>query len=80
MLRFRGKVDRVDRHEDGTVRVVDYKSGRRDKFKAITPEDPTAGGTKFQLPVYGLFARSLGGANVRAEYWFLGAPGEPVGY
>ncbi|WP_158041185.1 PD-(D/E)XK nuclease family protein [Kocuria sp. CNJ-770] len=80
VLRFRGKVDRVDRHEDGTMRVVDYKSGRRDKFKAITPEDPTAGGTKFQLPVYGLFARSLGGADVRAEYWFLGAPGEPVGY
>lgn len=81
VLRFRGKVDRVDRHEDGTVRVVDYKSGRRDKFKAITPADPTAGGTKFQLPVYGLFARSLGeGADVRSEYWFLGAPGEPVGY
>lgn len=81
VLRFRGKVDRVDRHGDGTVRVVDYKSGRRDKFKDITPEDPTAGGTKFQLPVYGLFARSLGnGAGVRAEYCFLGAPADPVGY
>ncbi|MFI7484080.1 PD-(D/E)XK nuclease family protein [Kocuria sp. M1R5S2] len=81
VLRFRGKVDRVDRHQDGTVRVVDYKSGRRDRFAHLTPEDPTAGGTKFQLPVYGLFARSLGnGAGVRAEYCFLGAPGEPVGY
>lgn len=81
VLRFRGKVDRVDRHRDGTVRVVDYKSGRRDRFAHLTPEDPTAGGTKFQLPVYGLFARSLGnGAGVRAEYCFLGAPAEPVGY
>ncbi|MGQ1838214.1 PD-(D/E)XK nuclease family protein [Kocuria turfanensis] len=81
VLRFRGTIDRVDRHEDGRVRVVDYKSGRREKFTALTAADPTAGGTKFQLPVYGLFARSLGGgADVRTEYWFLGAPGEPVGY
>lgn len=80
VLRFRGTVDRVDRHADGTVRVVDYKSGRRDRFAHLTREDPTAGGTKFQLPVYGLYARSLGGAGVRSEYWFLSAPGEPVGY
>ncbi len=30
-----GRVDRVDRHADGTLEVVDYKSGRME----VTPED-----------------------------------------
>jgi putative RecB family exonuclease len=30
-----GRVDRVDRHPDGTLEIVDYKSGRWD----VTPED-----------------------------------------
>jgi ATP-dependent helicase/nuclease subunit B len=83
VLRFRGRVDRVDHHRDGTVRVVDYKSGSLKRFPELSAEDPTAGGRKFQLPVYGLFARALSGredAAVRAEYWFLENPAEPVGY
>ncbi|MGM0930084.1 MAG: PD-(D/E)XK nuclease family protein [Actinomycetota bacterium] len=72
--RFLGKVDRIDRHASGRVKVIDYKSGKKDKYKALAAENPTAGGTRFQLPVYGLFARQLGGvpsAQVEAEYWFV---------
>nr|WP_231706325.1 PD-(D/E)XK nuclease family protein [Arthrobacter sp. zg-Y40] len=84
-VRFRGKVDRVDRHSGGQVLVIDYKTGKADKYKKLTREDPTAGGTRFQLPVYGLFARRFAtdpGAEVRAEYRFITADGkyERVGY
>ncbi|CEA09681.1 ATP-dependent helicase/deoxyribonuclease subunit B [Arthrobacter saudimassiliensis] len=84
-VRFRGKVDRVDRHSSGRVLVIDYKTGKADKYKKLTREDPTAGGTRFQLPVYGLFARRFAtdpGAEVRAEYRFITADGKygRVGY
>ncbi|MDM7990723.1 PD-(D/E)XK nuclease family protein [Arthrobacter sp. zg-Y877] len=84
-VRFRGKVDRVDRHSSGQVLVIDYKTGKADKYKKLTREDPTAGGTRFQLPVYGLFARRFSadpGPEVRAEYRFITADGkyERVGY
>ncbi|MDQ6754335.1 MAG: PD-(D/E)XK nuclease family protein, partial [Actinomycetota bacterium] len=82
-VHFLGKVDRVDRRTDGTVRVIDYKTGKPDKFKDLCQEDPTAGGTKFQLPVYGLFARRLQqdpAAPVSAEYWFISRDGKRIGY
>lgn len=84
-VRFRGKVDRVDRHSDGRVRVIDYKTGKSDKYKTLSSEHPTAGGTRFQLPVYGLFARRFqtdAAADVLAEYRFLTAAGKysSVGY
>ena len=84
-VRFRGKVDRVDRHSSGQVLVIDYKTGKSDKYKKLTAEEPTAGGTRFQLPVYGLFARRFQpdpAAEVRAEYRFLTAAGNyaSVGY
>ncbi|MCQ1947564.1 PD-(D/E)XK nuclease family protein [Arthrobacter sp. zg-Y1116] len=84
-VRFRGKVDRVDRHSDGQVLVIDYKTGKSDKYKSLKESDPTAGGTRFQLPVYGLFARRFrqdNTAEVRAEYRFITARGDyrSVGY
>jgi ATP-dependent helicase/nuclease subunit B len=83
-VQFRGKVDRIDRHASGRVKVIDYKSGSKDKYKTLGPGNPTAGGTRFQLPVYGLFARSLGGVpdvEVEAEYWFISqSSGCTIGY
>ncbi len=84
ILRFRGKVDRIDRHRDGRVRVIDYKTGKTDKFKDLR-KHPTAFGTKFQLPVYGLFARSLAkdaNDDVSAAYWFTSRAGgfEKISY
>ncbi|SDH99960.1 PD-(D/E)XK nuclease superfamily protein [Arthrobacter subterraneus] len=84
VFRFRGKVDRIDLHRDGRIRVVDYKTGKLDKYKDLR-KHPTAYGTKFQLPVYGLFARSLAehtSADVKASYWFTSRAGnfEEIGY
>lgn len=82
-VRFRGKVDRVDRHSEGQVLVIDYKTGKSDKYKKLTPVDPTAGGTRFQLPVYGLFARRFqpdASLDVRAEYRFITGKHDSIGY
>ncbi|WP_181036350.1 PD-(D/E)XK nuclease family protein [Arthrobacter sp. B1805] len=84
VVRFRGKVDRIDRHSDGRLRVVDYKTGKTDKFRDLH-KHPTAFGTKFQLPVYGLFARSLAqnpSDGVIADYWFTSRAGgfQRIGY
>ncbi|TSE01828.1 PD-(D/E)XK nuclease family protein [Skermania sp. ID1734] len=81
-VRFTGKVDRIDRHHDGRIRVTDYKTGKANSYKDQTLANPTGSGRKLQLPVYGLFARSLGGAQVEARYWFISskAKWEIVGY
>jgi len=67
---FRGTIDRVDRMADGGLGVLDYKTGRRPR-PAV---DPVAGGTRLQLPVYALAARSRFEANgpIEAHYWYVG--------
>jgi ATP-dependent helicase/DNAse subunit B len=83
VVQFRGKVDRIDRNVNGTVKVIDYKTGKSDKFKPLN-NHPTADGTRYQLPVYGLFARTLAEAQspVAAEYWFISRAGgfAKIGY
>jgi ATP-dependent helicase/nuclease subunit B len=73
-LRFRGSADRVDVGDDGTIHVVDYKTGKADDFRRLGPENPDERGTKLQLPVYGQAARQFVGrsdAQVQARYWFI---------
>ncbi|MCE9621041.1 MAG: PD-(D/E)XK nuclease family protein [Actinomycetia bacterium] len=74
-LRLRGMVDRIDRRADGTLVVTDHKTGKSDPFKDVSDDDPTAGGSKLQLPAYGAAALALGGlapgSPVHAEYGFL---------
>jgi hypothetical protein len=73
-LRFRGSADRVDLGDDGTIHVVDYKTGKADDFRRLGPENPDERGTKLQLPVYGMAARRFVGrpdAPVQARYWFI---------
>jgi RecB family exonuclease len=82
---FRGKADRVDVAEDGTIVVLDYKTGSRSKYAKLSADDPDLGGTLLQLPVYGEAARAHLGrpdAPVEAYYWFVAADDEltPVGY
>ena len=56
MLLF-GKIDRIDRSQDGRfIRIVDYKLGGK-KFEANKLE----AGTLLQLPLYLMAVRSLGG-------------------
>ena len=67
VVRFHGRIDRVDQGPNGSPIVVfDYKTGR--------PEDPTKGlerGNRLQLPVYGLAMAGDGAtANVHAYYWW----------
>ena len=73
-LRFRGSADRVDIGDDGTIHVVDYKTGKSDDFRRLGPDNPDERGTKLQLPVYGMAARQFVGrddAPVQAHYWFI---------
>ncbi|WP_032389491.1 PD-(D/E)XK nuclease family protein [Rhodococcoides fascians] len=80
-IAFAGKIDRVDRHSDGRIRVTDYKSGQATSYKKLSESQPTDGGTKFQLPVYGLLALTMGD-NVTTRYWFVNhkAKYETIGY
>ena len=73
-LRFRGAIDRVDRIDGGGVVVIDVKSGRPDRFRPIGAEAPFPGGTRLQLPIYGLAAAALGhGPTSHAAFAFVGA-------
>lgn len=80
-IAFAGKIDRIDRHTDGRIRVTDYKSGQATSYKKLSESEPTDGGTKFQLPVYGLLALTMGD-NVTTRYWFVNhkAKYETIGY
>lgn len=76
---LRGSVDRIDRCADGSLVVTDHKTGSASSYRDITDADPTAGGTKFQLPAYAAAALALVGDEttaadtaVIAEYGFFG--------
>jgi RecB family exonuclease len=82
---FRGSVDRVDEDDDGSLTVIDYKTGNVNRYVGLAADDPTLGGRKFQLAVYAQAARhALGrpGAPVWAEYWFVTTKGKfrQIGY
>ncbi len=84
-LRFRGKADRVDCADDGTVHVVDYKTGSTREYTALNEDEPDQRGRRLQLPIYGLAARAYLGrpeADVRADFWFVTEKGgfERKGY
>jgi len=65
-VHLRGAIDRIDRLPDGTLRVIDYKSGRikplRDKLQeALQPQ--------FQLSIYAAAVlQQMPGARVEAVY------------
>ncbi len=75
-LLVRGKADRIDRTADGRLVVIDYKSGRFDRYVKLNARDPVLGGTRLQLPVYAYAARDVyagsGDEPVEACYWFVG--------
>lgn len=72
----RGKIDRVDRGEDGRVSVLDYKSGKADKYKDLR-HDPVGAGTTLQLGIYALAAMQQGhGDQVLAQFWMATGRGK----
>ena len=79
VLRFRGQADRVDRADDGSLLVLDYKTGSAYKYRGLSADDPDQGGRLLQLAVYGAAARQHAkepDAPVRAEYWFVSTRGD----
>jgi hypothetical protein len=73
-LYLRGTIDRVDRTGDGGLVVTDHKSGGADKYRKLSADDPTLGGTLFQLPSYAAAARRTFGDDdtaVLAEYGLM---------
>ena len=60
----RGRVDRVDRHPDGTLEVIDYKTGQR--------VDPDRLGGDIQLALYRLGAEEAWGVEAGAgSYYYV---------
>lgn len=73
VVTMRGKADLVDDCPDGSLVVIDIKTGGPSRFLEIS-KDPFVGGTKLQLPVYALAARARFGdatTPVSAHYWFV---------
>jgi hypothetical protein len=74
-LRFRGAADRVDATDNGSLWIIDYKTGRP---VGVPDDDPTARGRMLQLPVYAHAARASFGTPdtpVGAAYWYVSTRG-----
>lgn len=75
VLQFKGQIDRIDKHS-ADIRVIDYKGSRTKTYDKIEPGNITADGTKFQLGVYAMLAKSMVAdekdqPEVLASYWFV---------
>lgn len=69
-VQLRGIIDRVDRHSNGDIRVIDYKTGGGSLEKADLER-----GYRLQLPIYGMvaqYAMKLGQV-VDGFYWKINA-------
>jgi RecB family exonuclease len=66
---LRGFIDRLDRAPDGSIRVIDYKTGGPWPYGKID----VAKGKKLQLPLYALAARDALqlGEPVEGFYWHV---------
>lgn len=72
-VRFRGRIDRVDRRDDGARMVIDYKTGRA-PARGRGDDDPVAAGTRLQLGIYALaVAQRLAAHEVATAYWHVRA-------
>jgi ATP-dependent helicase/nuclease subunit B len=75
-LPVQGKVDRIDRLENGRLRVIDYKTGKIERFER-TSRAPFDGGRKLQAGIYVPAVEAfLGEAVERFEYRFVTEKGQ----
>lgn len=66
-----GRADRVDEMPDGTLRVIDYKTGKATRFAKRPKDGPFNGGRQLQPALYKSAVESLTGKRVsRFEYTF----------
>jgi len=79
-ITLEGTADRIDRSADGTLAVVDYKTGKPPSTAAV------ANGFSMQLGLLGLIAEAggfgpdLAGIPRDFEYWSLGSKSGQLGY
>ena len=78
-VKIKGRADRIDRLPDGTLAVVDYKTGKPPSGRMV--ED----GFALQLGLIGLIVADNGVSGVsgvprRFEYWSLSRKGEDFGW
>ena len=76
---LRGKADRIDRLADGSLAIVDYKTGKPPSARAV------AAGYSLQLGLIGAIAERGGFAGLEGkaaafEYWSLGKGRDGFGY
>lgn len=64
-IRLHGRIDRIDRLEDGTYEVVDYKTGASPEGRPLLDR-----GRQLQPALYALVAKELLGAPVRGGSYF----------
>ncbi len=79
-----GKVDRIDRRPDGSLAVLDYKTGKSERYRGLSEENPHGGGQWLQLYLYALAAESAFPTDlpVWSAYWFNTSKGgfKELGY
>lgn len=78
-VKLTGKYDRIDRMPDGSLAVIDYKTGKPPSPSAV------AAGFSLQLGLIGLMAERGGFERVEGEarefeYWSLAKRGDTLGY
>ncbi len=78
-VRLKGVADRIDRCADGSLAIVDYKTGQPPSNAAV------AGGFSLQLGLLGLIAEHGGFAGIEGavtgfEYWSLARKAGRLGY
>jgi ATP-dependent helicase/nuclease subunit B len=75
-IAFSGAIDRLDRLPDGSLRVMDLKSGSAQSYTGIKPLSPLgADRDKLQLAFYGWAVEQLTGERVASSaYRFVGRP------
>ena len=70
-LQVRGRADRIDELPDGTLRVVDYKTGRATRFAKSARKGAFDGGRQLQPALYVAAVQTILGRTVsRFEYRF----------
>lgn len=71
-IRARGSIDRVDLRSDGSLAVIDYKTGSSSSYSSLSEADPHHHGKQLQLFVYSRAALTTYAetTEVRADYWF----------